>query len=111
MDTSPQMLRYTLATLAYRLPGPEETARFFASLRTFEDYPASGFPLRKSVEKPSQGPIVGALTRVGQLALLRCMAATPIHGENYLGAEIAAGHISQDQPHHGQNLTDCSFSV
>jgi hypothetical protein len=98
MDASRQMLRHTLATLAYRLPWPEETARFFASLRTFEDYPASGFPLRKSVEKPSQGPIVGALTRVGQLALLRCMAATPIHGENYLGAEIAAGHISQDQP-------------
>jgi hypothetical protein len=38
-----------------------------------------------------------ALTHVGQIAMLRRLAAAPIKGENYFKAEIAAGRVGLDQ--------------
>jgi hypothetical protein len=73
--------------------------RFFAALRAFDDYLASGEPLGVSEEQLFQGPIADALTHVGQLAMLRRMAGAPIRGENYFKAEIEAGRVGPDQEH------------
>ncbi len=75
----------------------EECARFFASLKNFDDFLASDKPLEVSAEKLFQGPIADALTHVGQIAMLRRMAGVPIKGENYFVAEIAVGRVGADQ--------------
>lgn len=80
------------------LAWPEEQKRFFASLAAFDAYLASPDPLHASIDRLMQGPIADALTHTGQLAMLRRMAGSPIRGENYYVAAIAAGQVSADQP-------------
>jgi hypothetical protein len=75
----------------------KECDRFFASLKKFDDYLASDKPLQVPAEKLFQGPVADALTHVGQIAMLRRMAGTPVKGENYFKAEIAAGRVGKDQ--------------
>lgn len=79
------------------LPWEEGKARFFASLKSFDDYLASDAPIQFSAEKLLQGPIADALTHVGQLAMLRRIAGIPIRGENLVAAEITAGRVGEDQ--------------
>ncbi len=73
------------------------TERLFAALQQFDAYLASGAPLYASAEKLFQGPIADALTHVGQIAMLRRMAGTPVRGENYYVAEIASGRVGPAQ--------------
>ena len=80
------------------LPWTEETARFFSTLRVFDAYLASGDPLHASAEALFQGPIADALTHTGQLAMMRRLSGSKIHGENYFIAHIAAGQVNADQP-------------
>ena len=79
------------------LPWEEEVARFHAALERFDASLASGEPLRVPPEKLFQGPVADALTHVGQIAILRRLAGSPVRGENYFRAEIAAGRVGQDQ--------------
>ena len=79
------------------LPWDAEAARFFASLKKFDDFLASNEPLHAPLERLFQGPLADALTHVGQLALLRRLAGSPIKGENYFKAEIQAGRVGADQ--------------
>jgi hypothetical protein len=79
------------------LPWEQECERFFAALKKFDDYLASGKPLEVSTEKLFQGPIADALTHVGQIAMLRRMAGVPMKGENYFAAEITVGRVGADQ--------------
>jgi hypothetical protein len=74
-----------------------EVARFHAALGAFDDYLATGKPLHASAEKLFQGPIADAFTHVGQLAMLRRLAGSPIKGENYFVADIAVGRIGAEQ--------------
>jgi hypothetical protein len=74
-----------------------EIARFFAVLKKFDDYLASEEPLRSSAEGLFQGPIADALTHIGQMAMLRRLAACPIKGENYFKAEITTGRVGLEQ--------------
>jgi hypothetical protein len=74
-----------------------EVARFFTSLKKFDDFLASTEPLRAPAEGLFQGPIADALTHIGQLAMLRRLAGCPIKGENYFKAEIAAGRVGFEQ--------------
>ena len=74
-----------------------EMARFFAVLKKFDDYLASPEPLHSSAEGLFQGPIADALTHIGQMAMLRRLAACPIKGENYFKAEIQAGRVGSEQ--------------
>jgi hypothetical protein len=80
------------------LPWDEGKARFFASLKSFDDYLASDAPVQFSAEKLLQGPIADSLTHVGQLAMLRRIAGIPIRGENLVAAEITEGRVGEDQP-------------
>jgi hypothetical protein len=75
-----------------------EQQRFFASLHAFDAYLASKEPLYASAEALFQGPIADALTHVGQLAMLRRMAGSPICGENYFVADVKAGQVGSEQP-------------
>ena len=74
-----------------------EIARFFAALKKFDDYLASQEALRCSAQGLFQGPIADALTHIGQIAMLRRLAACPIKGENYFKAEITAGRVGLEQ--------------
>jgi hypothetical protein len=75
----------------------EGAARFFASLKTFDDYLASSEPLHAPAEKLFQGPIADSLTHVGQIAMLRRMAGGAVKGEGYFNAEITVGRVGADQ--------------
>ena len=79
------------------LPWEEGTARFFASLKKFDDYLASPETLHAPAEKLFQGPIADSLTHVGQIAMLRRMAGGPVKGEGYFNAVITVGRVGADQ--------------
>jgi len=72
-------------------------ARFPKSLAALDDYLASGAPIQAEVTRLLQGPIVDALTHVGQLMILRRMSGSPVYGENYFVADIAIGRLGPDQ--------------
>ncbi|MGA2212612.1 MAG: hypothetical protein ABSH31_04995 [Bryobacteraceae bacterium] len=80
------------------LPWPDEVRRFFAALEAFDAYLAFDSPLQAPAEKLFQAPIADALTHIGQIAMLRRMAGTPVRPENYYVAKIAAGSVGADQP-------------
>jgi hypothetical protein len=80
------------------LPWREERHRFFAALEAFDDYLASEEPLHVPAEKLFQAPIADALTHIGQIAILRRLAAAPVRAENYYAAKIAVGTVGPDQP-------------
>lgn len=75
----------------------QEVARFFASLKSFDDYLASAEPLACSPKQLFQGAIADALTHIGQLAMLRGLAGNPISGENYFVADIVTGKVGAEQ--------------
>jgi hypothetical protein len=75
-----------------------EVDRFFATMSEFDKYLASDEPLHAPADKLFQGPIADSLTHVGQLAILRRIANSPVRGENYFVAEITPGRCGADQP-------------
>jgi len=87
---------------AWRASGPlpwnQEVDRFFAALAAFDAYLASENAMQAPGERLFQGPIADALTHVGQIAMLRRLAGSPVRGENYFVAEITAGRVGADQP-------------
>jgi hypothetical protein len=72
-------------------------ARFFAALEAFDRRLASSEPLACSAEKLFQAPVADALTHVGQIAMLRRLAGSPVRPENYFSAEIEAGRAGARQ--------------
>ena len=74
-----------------------EAARFYAGLEALDTFLASGEPLQQPVEKLFQGPIADAHTHVGQLAMMRRMAGSPVRGENYFVADIVTGRVGREQ--------------
>jgi hypothetical protein len=75
----------------------EGTKRFFAALEAFDNYLASVQLLEAPAEKLFQGPIADALTHVGQIAMLRRIAGSPVRGENYYRADIVSGRVGPTQ--------------
>lgn len=78
------------------LPWGQELDRFFTGLSNLDERLASG-----GVAVPAtslfQGPIADALTHIGQLAMLRRLAGSPVRGENYFKANIVAGRVGPEQ--------------
>ena len=68
------------------------SAQFDETLSTYTT------PRKYSPEKILQGPLMDAFTHVGQLALLRRMAGSPIKGESYWMADVKTGQVGPDQP-------------
>ena len=75
----------------------QQVTRFFAVLEKFDQRLASDQPLGNPPEKVFQGPIADAFTHVGQIAMLRRMAGSPVKGENYFKADIAVGRVGAEQ--------------
>lgn len=84
-------------TTAAPLPWEQEIARFFAALKTLDDYLAAGRPISWEPARVFQGGIADALTHTGQLAMLRRLSGYKMKGENYARAEIVAGRVGLDQ--------------
>lgn len=78
-------------------PWDLEARRFFETLQRFDDYLASDRPLANSAERLFQGPVADALTHIGQIALLRRLAGSPIRAENYFKADIVVGRVGREQ--------------
>ena len=74
-----------------------DVARFFAGMKRFDKRLAARKRLGFPVENLFQGPIADALTHIGQIALLRRMAGSPVKGENYFKAKISAGRTGRMQ--------------
>ena len=74
-----------------------EVDRFFAIIQKFDDYLASPEPLHASAEGLFQAPVADALHHIGQIAMLRRLAGSPILAENYFKADIVAGRVGPDQ--------------
>lgn len=79
------------------LPWNAEVERFFATIQKFDNYLASSEPLQGSAEGLFQGPVADSLNHIGQMAMLRRLAGSPILGENYFTADIIAGRVGPDQ--------------
>lgn len=82
---------------AVPLPWDQECARFFDSLKRFDDLLASGEPIRMELPKLFQGPIADALTHTGQLAFLRRLAGCPMKSEPYPRSDIVIGRVGFTQ--------------
>jgi hypothetical protein len=74
----------------------QEVGRFFKALQKFDSFLASEEPLGCLPEKLFQGPIADSFTHVGQIAMLRRLAGSPVRGENYFKADIQAGRVGPD---------------
>jgi hypothetical protein len=75
----------------------DQVKRFFDGLSRFDHILASDTPLKCPEHKLFQGPIADALWHVGQIAALRCLAGSPVRGENYFKAEIVIGRVGPEQ--------------
>jgi hypothetical protein len=75
----------------------EECARFFRTLKTFDDDLASQEPVHHDLARLFQGPVADALTHSGQIAQLRRLHGSPVRGENYNRADILAGRVGAEQ--------------
>lgn len=74
-----------------------QVERFFAGLAATDARLASPEPLGRDASRLVQGPFADALTHVGQLAMLRRLAGSPVRGENYFKADVVAGRVGPEQ--------------
>ncbi len=79
------------------LPWAEEVERFFRAADELDGALASTRPAPGTLERVFQGPIADVLTHIGQLAMLRRLAGSPVRGENYARAEIVVGRTGAEQ--------------
>ena len=75
----------------------EDVARFFTSLAAFDEFLASGHKLAVSPATLFQGPVADSLAHIGQIAMLRRLAASPVRAENYARADIVIGRVGPEQ--------------
>lgn len=75
----------------------DDVARFYGLLAAFDARLSAASPLGQTAERLFQGPVADALTHMGQIAMLRRMAGSPVRGENYFKADIAAGRVGLEQ--------------
>jgi len=73
----------------------EEVDRFFQMLSKLDKSLESGVELRgRTEEEILQGPLADAMTHIGQLAMLRRMASSPIPKEDFDEVPIRLGDVS-----------------
>jgi hypothetical protein len=70
-----------------------------AMLADFGRHLVEGTPFRNTDEKHMlQGPLADAMTHVGQIAMLRRLAGSPVPPENFIVASISSSNLGPDQP-------------
>jgi len=81
-----------------RVSFADEVRRFHELLQDLDQHLDAGTALRGvSVEQLLQGPLSDAMTHAGQLAMLRRFAGSPVPSENFIFAEVRAGHLGPEQ--------------
>ena len=76
----------------------EEVTRFHEMLQALGDLLERGEPLSEITEEQLlQGPLADAMTHVGQLALLRRLADSPVAPESFIYAEVRADRLGPSQ--------------
>jgi hypothetical protein len=76
-----------------------EIVRFHAMLGDLSRHLSSGSELRGTTEERIlQGPLADAMTHVGQLAVLRRLAGSPVPPENFIEAAVDPANLGPDQP-------------
>lgn len=89
-----------------------EVGRFLANLAALDRELAQTALAPGAAEKLIQGPLADALTHVGQLAMLRGMAGSPVRPESYARAAVTAGRVGLDQAPPGREFDgDASIST
>jgi hypothetical protein len=77
----------------------DEVARFHAMLSEVGDLIMAGRkPADLTPEQLLQGPLADAMTHVGQLAMLRRLAESPVPPENFVHADVRRERLGLDQP-------------
>lgn len=76
----------------------DEVSRFHQLIEEVGELLSSGAPCSLTTEQLLQGPFADAMTHVGQLALLRRLADSPVAPENFIYADIRADRLHADQP-------------
>ncbi len=108
-----EIVRHVTAVLGYALsffgdpnPKPERLATFEAEVRRLHGRLGDLGARLAAGEEPSgmtwdrfvQGPLADALTHVGQIAMIRRMAGSPVPGENFFLAAVDPANLGPDQP-------------
>ncbi len=76
----------------------DEVQRFHAMLDSLaRDLSGEQAPRGTTPQRLLQGPFADAMTHVGQLALLRRLAGSPVPPENFIVANIDAANLTADQ--------------
>jgi hypothetical protein len=75
-----------------------EVARFHRNLEDVSALLASGVKCSITTEQLLQGPFADTMTHVGQLAMLRRLADSPVAPENFIYADIRGDRVHADQP-------------
>lgn len=77
----------------------DEQLRFHAMLEAVRDSLAPDGSLGTlTPTQLLQGPVADVMTHVGQLAMLRRMAGSPVAPENFIFAEVSAARLGANQP-------------
>lgn len=77
----------------------QEIARFHQMVQAVGDLLEKGTALREiTAEQLLQGPFADVMTHVGQLAMLRRLADSPVAPENFIYADICADRLDARQP-------------
>lgn len=77
----------------------QEISRFHDTLAALRDDLANPtYTASISDEQFLQGPLADAMTHVGQLAMLRRLAGSPVASEDFVFADIRATNVSENQP-------------
>ncbi|MFN2570224.1 MAG: hypothetical protein ABR537_01240 [Gemmatimonadales bacterium] len=75
----------------------DEVARFHEMIGAVGDLLASDATCAISAEQLLQGPFADTMTHVGQLAMLRRLADSPVAPENFIYADIRADRLDSEQ--------------
>ena len=75
-----------------------EVARFHKMLGAVGELLVAETPCAISTEQLLQGPFADTMMHVGQLAMLRRLADSPVAPENFIYADIRADRLGPDQP-------------
>jgi hypothetical protein len=77
----------------------EEIARFHEMLEDVGRYiMGDEAPTGITTEQLLQGPFSDVMTHVGQLAILRRLAESPVQSENFIYADIKSERLGKEQP-------------
>lgn len=75
-----------------------EVSRFYDTVTALDKAAEKGFEAGdETILRMLQGPILDAMTHVGQLSLLRRLAGSPTPADHYIKATITVGKTGTDQ--------------